>query len=523
MFLFFLVASSIVSAQLKKRFKKYSKTPLESNLSGREVAEKMLHDNGIRNVKVLPSKGHLSDHYNPANRTVNLSESVYQGRNVAAASVAAHECGHAVQHARSYAPLKLRSVLVPLQNVSSKILNAVFITMFLGAFMLPGFITFDLALQKMKILFLCNSYPTRANPFNQLFIKKMVDEMKRQGGKVKVGFNVVFYFWGNANKVKNPLATLVKYLFYTFSHLIFLVRNLKNTDVLFPQGILLSTLLAVFVKRFTGLPVVAYVHGGDLNRNLKGKGMGNRLIRYSLDRSDWVIANSQDIYKKVKQVSVNPNVRIISPGVDLSVMHPLDSISSLKRQYEVAEDKVVFLCAGNAIPRKGMDVLLEAVLSLEPPIRQKIQVILLTDGPLKRNYQSFVASNGLSEVVHIRGKVTPDILNVYNNMADVFVFPSREEPLGLVGLEAMAGNALVVGTAVGGIKEFVIPGKTGFLFEKEDVSALADLISHLSEHLSDYASYYPHIRKMVQQHSLSKSSEKLLQLFSQLTTKKVKA
>ncbi len=146
-FLFFLIASSIVSAQLKKRFKKYSKTPLDSNLSGREVAEKMLHDNGIRNVKVLPSRGHLSDHYNPANRTVNLSEDVYQGRNIAAASVAAHECGHAVQHARSYAPLKLRSVLVPLQNVSSKILNAVFITMFLGAFMLPGFITFDLALQ----------------------------------------------------------------------------------------------------------------------------------------------------------------------------------------------------------------------------------------------------------------------------------------------------------------------------------------------------------------------------------------
>lgn len=146
-FLFFLIASWIVSSQLKKRFKKYSKTPLSSNLSGREVAEKMLHDNGIYDVKVLPSRGHLSDNYNPANKTVNLSENVYHGRNVAAASVAAHECGHAVQHARSYAPLKLRSALVPIQNVSSKIMNAVFIMMFLGAFMLPSFISFDLALQ----------------------------------------------------------------------------------------------------------------------------------------------------------------------------------------------------------------------------------------------------------------------------------------------------------------------------------------------------------------------------------------
>ncbi len=146
-FLFFLIASWIVSAQLKSRFKKYSKTPLDSNLSGREVAEKMLHDNGIYDVKILPSRGQLSDHYNPANKTVNLSESVYHGRNVAAASVAAHECGHAVQHARSYAPLKLRSALVPIQNVSSKILNAVFIMMFAGAFLLPSLVPFDLALQ----------------------------------------------------------------------------------------------------------------------------------------------------------------------------------------------------------------------------------------------------------------------------------------------------------------------------------------------------------------------------------------
>ena len=151
-FLFFLIASWMVSSQLKSRFRKYSKTPLDSNLSGREVAEKMLHDNGIYDVKVLPSRGQLSDHYNPANKTVNLSENVYNGRNVAAAAVSAHECGHAVQHARSYAPLKLRSALVPLQNVSSKILNAVFIMMFFGAFILPSFISFQLAI---KIIIAC--------------------------------------------------------------------------------------------------------------------------------------------------------------------------------------------------------------------------------------------------------------------------------------------------------------------------------------------------------------------------------
>ncbi len=145
-FIVFAIASWFVSSQLKSRFAKYSKTPLSANLSGREVAEKMLRDNGITDVQVTSVGGRLTDHYNPTNKTVNLSNDVYHGRNVSAAAVAAHECGHAVQHARAYGPLELRSTLVPLQNVSARILNVIFIVMFLGAFMLPQFISFDVAL-----------------------------------------------------------------------------------------------------------------------------------------------------------------------------------------------------------------------------------------------------------------------------------------------------------------------------------------------------------------------------------------
>jgi uncharacterized protein len=145
-FIGFLLLSWGVSARLKSKFRKYSQTPLQGGLSGREIAEKMLRDNDIYDVKVLSVPGQLSDHYNPANKTVNLSPEVHNGRNVAAAAVAAHECGHAVQHARAYAPLQLRSTLVPLQNVSSKLLNIIFITMFLGAFLLPNIISYDLSL-----------------------------------------------------------------------------------------------------------------------------------------------------------------------------------------------------------------------------------------------------------------------------------------------------------------------------------------------------------------------------------------
>ena len=113
------VVGFIVQARLKSVFAKYSKVAFPSGLTGREAAEKMLRDNGITDVTVVPAKGSLTDNYNPARKTINLSEPVYASNSVAAVAVAAHECGHAVQHARAYAPLKMRSALVPIMNFSS--------------------------------------------------------------------------------------------------------------------------------------------------------------------------------------------------------------------------------------------------------------------------------------------------------------------------------------------------------------------------------------------------------------------
>lgn len=121
--LIFLGISFIVSAILKSKFTKYSKIPLNKGLTGQEIAEKMLRENGIYDVKVTSVEGFLSDHYNPANKTVNLSPDVYNGRSISAAAVAAHECGHAVQHATFYGPLMLRSKLVPAVQYSSMLVN----------------------------------------------------------------------------------------------------------------------------------------------------------------------------------------------------------------------------------------------------------------------------------------------------------------------------------------------------------------------------------------------------------------
>ena len=132
-----MIVGMIVQFNLKSKFRQYSEVPLSSGLSGKEVAEKMLRDNGIYDIEVISVNGFLSDHYNPSKKTINLSPDVFAGRNIAAAAVAAHECGHAVQHATAYSMLTLRSALVPVVQISTNLAQWV-ILIGLGAFTFGG-------------------------------------------------------------------------------------------------------------------------------------------------------------------------------------------------------------------------------------------------------------------------------------------------------------------------------------------------------------------------------------------------
>jgi len=142
----FMLFGWIVSSRLKAKFKRYSEIQLTKDLTGAEIARLMLTDNGIRDVEVISVEGQLTDHYNPATKTVNLSSEVYYGRNAAATAVAAHECGHAVQHAKAYSFLEFRSAMVPIQNISSKVINFVFIAMMFGSFAVKGLFSMNTAL-----------------------------------------------------------------------------------------------------------------------------------------------------------------------------------------------------------------------------------------------------------------------------------------------------------------------------------------------------------------------------------------
>ena len=149
----FMIIGGIVSSRLKSKFKRYSETHLSKDLTGAEVAKLMLADNGIRDVQVISVQGQLTDHYNPATKTVNLSEAVYHGRNAAATAVASHECGHAVQHAQAYSMLQLRSAMVPIQNISASVLNFIFMAMIFGGFFASSVLPWSTAILVMIVCY----------------------------------------------------------------------------------------------------------------------------------------------------------------------------------------------------------------------------------------------------------------------------------------------------------------------------------------------------------------------------------
>lgn len=161
------VAGFGVQAMLQSRFKKYSKIPIRNGMTGRDVAEKMLHDNGIYDVQVISVRGQLTDHYNPMNKTINLSEPVYGSNSVAAAAVAAHETGHALQHAKGYAPLKMRSALVPMVSTASKWVTWILLLGIITIQTFPALLWIGIALFATTTLFSFVTLPVEKNATNR--------------------------------------------------------------------------------------------------------------------------------------------------------------------------------------------------------------------------------------------------------------------------------------------------------------------------------------------------------------------
>ncbi|MBX9807810.1 MAG: zinc metallopeptidase [Flavobacteriaceae bacterium] len=182
-----MIASWLISNTLKNKFELYSKLHLQNGMSGKEIAEKMLADNGIRDVRVISVEGQLTDHYNPTDKTVNLSEAVYNQRNAAAAAVAAHECGHAVQHATAYSWLKMRSQLVPVVNVASSYMQWILIAGILMLRTFPQLLLVGIVIFAATTLFSIITLPVEYDASNRALAwlenKNMLTREEQAGAK----------------------------------------------------------------------------------------------------------------------------------------------------------------------------------------------------------------------------------------------------------------------------------------------------------------------------------------------------
>lgn len=203
--------SALVSWRFRSRFNEYSKIPIQAGLSGKEIAEKMLYDNNITDVKVLAGEGMLSDHYNPANKTVNLSPEVYNGRSIASAAVAAHECGHAVQHQVGYSWLKFRSAVVPAVSITSKFIPWLLIGGVLTISVFPFLLGLGILLFALTTFFSFITLPVEFDASNRAFkwLESTRITVGEEHDKAKNALK-----WAASTYVVAAISSLVTLLYY---------------------------------------------------------------------------------------------------------------------------------------------------------------------------------------------------------------------------------------------------------------------------------------------------------------------
>ncbi len=209
-------ASWLVSYRLKSKFEKYSELHLQNGMSGKEIAEKMLADHGIRDVRVISVEGQLTDHYNPADKTVNLSEGVYNQRNAAAAAVAAHECGHAVQHATAYSWLEMRSKLVPVVSVASNFVQWILLAGILMIKVFPQLLLVGIVLFALTTLFSIITLPVEYDASNRALAwlenKQMLNREEHAGAKDALN-------WAARTYVVAAIGSIATLLYYVMVYL----------------------------------------------------------------------------------------------------------------------------------------------------------------------------------------------------------------------------------------------------------------------------------------------------------------
>jgi len=368
----------------------------------------------------------------------------------------------------------------------------------------------------LRIAVICNSYPTKVNRNNQIFIKNMNDELAKLSVDSDVYYNPIYDYWTEPSSHKNIFATLLKYTFF-FGGLIKIFFHIKSYKILNPHGVILSGFSATLLKSVFKIPVILYVHGGDLNLYPTSSFIYKIIYDFTLEQSNIVIVNSNDIKNKLIQYTQikSDKIRIISPGINLDHFYSLslNKTNQLKKKYNVSRNKIILLFVGNAIKRKGLDIFVDALLLLNNEQQNKIEIIICASGPELIGFKSKISQLlTLHNSTKYFDKVNQITLNEFYNIATLFIFPSREEPLGLVGLESIASGTPVVGANIGGIPEY-INDENGVLFEPNNPQDLASILKRLIDNPKQLNNLISNLGSEHTKHSIHRSAKSLKTLY----------
>ena len=370
-----------------------------------------------------------------------------------------------------------------------------------------------------NVAIVCNSYPTTKNKTNQIFIKNLVAELDKRSIITYVYYNPIYNYWGNASNSKNLFSNIIKYSFFTIG-IFRLIMKIKSYDLLNPHGVMPSGFVSVLMKRFFNIPVAIHIHGGDLNLYKSSNMIYKKIYDHTISNSDIVIVNSNNIKRKLLELTnITPKkLAVISPGIDYKKFYRMDfgKIEEHKKAYGIHDDKTVLLFAGNAIKRKGLDILVKALNLLTTEELEKIFLIICSEGPeintIRTNLDGVI---GIKDSVAFLKKVDQPTLNILYNIATVFIFPSREEPLGLVGLESIACGTPVIGSNIGGIPEY-INENNGLLFDPNEPKELANIISTILSDQKIIFSINNNIDKRMAEHDINITVKRLIDIFCEL-------
>ena len=370
-----------------------------------------------------------------------------------------------------------------------------------------------------NVAIVCNSYPTTKNKTNQIFIKNLVAELDKRSIITYVYYNPIYNYWGNASNSKNLFSNIIKYSFFTIG-IFRLIMKIKSYDLLNPHGVMPSGFVSVLIKRFFNIPVAIHIHGGDLNLYKSSNMIYKKIYDHTISNSDIVIVNSNNIKRKLLELTnITPKkLAVISPGINYKKFYRMDfgTIKEHKKSYGIHDDKTVLLFAGNAIKRKGLDILVKALNLLTTEELEKIFLIICSEGPEINTIRTSLDDViGIKDSVAFLKKVDQPTLNILYNIATVFIFPSREEPLGLVGLESIACGTPVIGSNIGGIPEY-INENNGLLFDPNEPKELANIVSTILSDQKIIFSINNNIDKRMAEHDINITVKRLIDIFCEL-------